>query len=236
MNCIISYYFISARDPQGREPIKRNDAGYIQKWYDSVVKHGLTPILFHDGLSSEFLNHFPLIKFVQVPPVPNRMQLHDYHWVVSYNYLKRHVEIENVFFTDCPDCEVINNPFTQLIYDSDTLYCGDESESISQSEWMQYAANNPELLKLEWFSNILSSNDPLYNGGVLGGGRDIVLEFTELISELVELVKFRPNDGTGDMALYNYILHRYFNPVHGFPINSIFKAYEDRTDVWFKHK
>lgn len=236
MNAIISYYFTTASDPQGRQPIKRSDTGYIQKWYDSVVKHWLTPMLFHDGLSNEFFNNFPLMKFIQVPPVPEGMQLHDYHWIVSHNYLKRHTEIENVFFTDCPDCEVINNPFIQPEYNIGTLYCGDEPETICESKWIQYAANNPELIKLELFVEIFKSNKPLYNGGVLGGGRDVVLQFTELISELIELVKFRPNDGTGDMALYNYILHKYFNPAHGYPINSIFKGYEDRNDVWFKHK
>lgn len=233
---IISYYFTSAPDPQGRVSINRSDPAYIQAWYDSVVKHGLKPVLFHDGITTDFINHFPELKTIQVPPVPLRMQLHDYHWVISHNYLIRHKEIENLFFTDCPDCEVINNPFIQEGYDSTKLYCADEPETITESKWIQHCLKNPVWANMEGFAEILASNEALYNGGVLGGGRDIVLKFTGLISELVEQVKFRINDGTGDMALYNYILHKHFNPVHGFPVNSVFKAYENRNDVWFKHK
>ncbi len=236
MNYIISYYFTTSTDPQGRPPVKKSDPEYIMNWYKSVVRHGLKCVLFHDGLSEEFVSFFWGIRFIQVPPVPEKMQLHDYHWTVSHNYLLRHDEIENVFFTDCPDCEVINNPFIQPGYNSEALYCGDEPELICNSRWMQCCINNPELIKLDGFTDVFHSNRPLYNGGVLGGSRGKVLYFTAKISELVEMVKFRPNDWTGDMALYNYILHRYFNPVHGFPVNSVFKGYEDRSDVWFKHK
>jgi hypothetical protein len=236
MNCIISYYFTSSFDPQGREPIKKSDPDYIMAWYKSVMKHGLKCILFHDGLTPELMEVFPGIRFIQVPPVPSGVQLHDYHWVVSHEYLRRHDDISNLFFTDCPDCEVINNPFIQPGYDPEKLYCGDEPELICDSRWMQCATPNTVMTQLEGFEEIFSAKAPLYNGGVLGGGRDKVLEFTKAISELVENVKFRPVDGTGDMALYNYILHRCFNPVHGFPVNSIFKGYENRTDIWFKHK
>jgi hypothetical protein len=236
MSHIISYYFTSSADPQGREPVKKSDVNYIIKWYWSIIKHELKPVLFHDGLTQTFIDFFPQIKFMQVPPVPEGMQLHDYHWVVSHNYLLRHDEIENVFFTDCPDCEVINNPFTQPGYNDQELYCGDEAEPIGKSAWMNCALRNPELLKLENFNEIFTSENPLYNAGVLGGHRSKVIEFTGLISELIDRLAFRPNDGTGDMALYNYILHRNFKPVHGFPVNSVFKGYEDRQDVWFKHK
>lgn len=233
---IISYYFTSSRDPQGRQPINRSDPSYIMAWYRSLVKHGLNGVLFHDGVDQRFIDSFPLLRLIQVPYIPQGVQLHDYHWVISHPYLKRHKEIENVFFTDCPDCEVINNPFTQKEYNPKNLYCGDEPETIGQSQWMNCAIKNPDLIKLDGFTDIFTSDNPLYNGGVLGGGRDKVLHFTALISDLIERVKFRPNDGTGDMALYNYILHKYFKPIHGFPVNSIFKGYEDRNDVWFKHK
>ena len=236
MDSIISYYFTTAKDPQGREPIKKNDPNYIKKWYDSVVSLGLQCVLFHDGFTQEFIDEFPKMRFIQVPPVPKGMQLHDYHWAVSHNYLLRHDEIENVFFTDCPDVVVVKNPFEEPEYKQGVLYCGDEPQKINESDFMRAALYNESLNKLPEFINILASNKILYNGGVLGGSRDKVLEFTTLISELIEKVKFRRVDGTGDMALYNYILHRHFHPVHGEPVNSVFKKYEDRKDVWFIHK
>jgi len=235
-NSIISYYFTSAKDPQGREPIKQNDTNYIKTWYNSVIALGLQCVLFHDGFTQEFMDEFPKMRFMRVPPVPRDVQLHDWHWVISHTYLHRHDDIENVFFTDCPDVKVVKNPFIQPEYDKNTLYCGDEPEKICESKFMNACLANTVMNKLDGFVDIFTSDRPLYNGGVLGGSREKVLEFTEKISALAEQVKTRPIDGTGDMALYNYILHKYFNPVHGFPVNSVFKGYEDRNDVWFIHK
>jgi hypothetical protein len=236
MNCIISYYLTLSPDPQGRPQINRSDPNYVMKWYESIVKHGLNGVLFHDGIDEGFSKALPLLRTIQVPKTPDGMIFSDYHWIISHNYLRRHTEIENVFFTDCPDCEVINNPFIQQDYRLCDLYCGDEQEAIGESLWMRKALDNPGLINLPEYRSILTSDAPLYNGGVLGGYRTKVLEFTSLICELIERVKCRSNDGTGDMAIYNYILHRYFKPVHGFPVNSVFKGYEDRNDVWFKHK
>ena len=44
---------------------------------------------------------------------------------------------------------------------------------------------------------------------------------------------------TGDMGAFNYVIRKYFNEkiLHGAPINTVFKAYEDqRIDCWFRHK
>ena len=120
MDSIISYYFTTARDPHGREPIKENDPNYIKTWYNSVIALGLQCVLFHDGFTQEFMDEFPQMRFIQVPPVPKGMQLHDYHWLLSHTYLHRHDDIENVFFTDCPDVKVVKNPFIQPEYDSNT--------------------------------------------------------------------------------------------------------------------
>jgi hypothetical protein len=44
---------------------------------------------------------------------------------------------------------------------------------------------------------------------------------------------------TGDMGAFNYLVRTSFNNnlMHGYPVNTIFKAYElDRQDCWFRHK
>jgi hypothetical protein len=48
----------------------------------------------------------------------------------------------------------------------------------------------------------------------------------------------RGQDITCDMAIFNYVMYKYFaNEFYaGWPVNSAFKKYEDRNDVWFIHK
>jgi hypothetical protein len=236
MESIISCYFTSARDTQGREPIKQNDIDYIKTWYDSVIALDLQCVLFHDGFTQEFMDSFPKMRFMRVPPIPRGVQLYDYRWPIYHTYLHRHDDIENVFFTDASDVKVVKNPFTQPEYDKNTLYCGDEPERLNESKFMQVSLKDAELQKLDGFKDIITSDAVIYNAGVIGGSRLKVLEFTEKMSALMGVIENRVIDGTVDMPSFNYILHRYFKPVHGFPVNSVFKAYEDRNDVWFIHK
>jgi len=62
--------------------------------------------------------------------------------------------------------------------------------------------------------------------------------------EKIALIHEQYNDDnktafTGDMGAFNYLIHTQFNDkiLHGFPINTEFKAYQtERDDCWFRHK
>jgi hypothetical protein len=232
MNCIISTYLTTAFDLQRGVRKGLNDEQYIQKWYESIVNLGLNGIILHDGLYRWFMDDFPKVKFIEVPPV-GEYQLYDYRWILYRNYLRTHPGIENVFFTDISDVQVVLNPFTQKLYDPDYLYCGDEPETIGQNGWIKHSLGG--LLSLPGYLELINSNRPLLNCGIFGGGRDIVLQFLSRLIPLIEQMKFRKIDATVDMPLYNYVAQD-FNMIHGHPVNSLFKGYENRNDCWFIHK
>jgi hypothetical protein len=44
---------------------------------------------------------------------------------------------------------------------------------------------------------------------------------------------------TGDMGAFNYLVRTKYNDqlIHGAPVNTVFKGYEEnRKDCWFRHK
>jgi len=230
---IVSTYLTTSIDPQRGEVKKKDDPEYILEWYDSIVNLGLNGVLIHDGLSKSFVKCFPKIEFRKVRPVPEKMQLYDYRWVLYFEFMLN-IACDAVFFTDVSDVQVKRNPFYE--FDEGKLYCGDEREMIKDSLWMRESLKNEWYLSLKGFENMINSDLPLLNAGILGGSRDIVFKFLMTFVRYIEIFHRRPVDKTVDMPLFNYVMYRYFNPVHGYPVNSLFKAYEKRNDVWFIHK
>jgi len=232
-NFIISTYLTTAIDPQRNEVKLANDAKYIQKWYDSIVHLNLNGVLLHDRLSADFQRKFPRITFKQVDPVPQGMQLYDSRWVLYYEFLLNN-PCNAVFFTDVSDVKVVRDPFYE--FEEDILYCGDETERLNECIWIHNALGNPYFSDLSGFKELLSSDRVVLNCGLFGGSYGVVMQFLDIIVRMIEHLRFRPQDKTCDMPLFNYIAYRWFDFKHGFPVNSVFKGYENRNDVWFIHK
>jgi len=163
------------------------------------------------------------------------MQLYDYRWFL-YKQLLSFSLIDNVFFTDISDVEVISNPFPHLR--SDMLYCGDERGTLSQCGWLNPARKNPVLIEgLDEFRDIMNSDKPLLNAGILGGNSIVVLDFLSTFCNIISAVAARPVEHTADMAIFNYAIYYYnFDVIHGHPVNSVFRGGLNETDVWFRHK
>ena len=106
------------------------------------------------------------------------------------------------------------------------------------------------------FENFI--NMPLYNAGIIGGAKRSVNILLNFICNILEAANSNKNV---NMAVVNYAIYRLFlrdykyiapkapdvNPLNdlrscndeifsGYPINSSFKKYEDRNDVYFIHK
>jgi len=234
-NYIVSCYLTSAPDTQRGITTKPNNPAYIQKWYDSVIRLGLNGMVLHDNLSDEFIKQFPMMEFVEVPKCPEHMQLYDYRWVACRQFLFNR-NIDNIFFTDISDVEVLNNPFTYI--QSDMLYCGDEPTTVKDCAWLNPARENPMLLeKLDEFRDIMAYNKPLLNAGILGGNGIVVIDFLNTFCNIIFAVATRPLEHTVDMGIFNYAMYYYnFDVIHGHPVNSVFRGGKNETDVWFRHK
>jgi hypothetical protein len=233
MNQIVSIYLTSAIDHQRGAIKSRDDMGYIQRWYDSIVRLNLNGVILHDDLSYGFIRNFPGVTFIKIDKVPKDVQLYDYRWLVYFEYINSH-NVDNIFFTDISDVAVRRNPFTEI---EDKLYCGDQPCTLNNNKWLLSSLIDPMLMALPDYYKIMTSDMAVLNCGILGGEIDIVSDFLYEMCEVVNKTTNRQKTKVGDMSLFNYVLYRYFPYViHGVPVNSVFRKYEDRDDVWFIHK
>lgn len=231
-NFIVSTYLTSHIDEQRGVKKEKDDPKYIEKWAESIRYLGLKGVVLHDGLSDEFTSCYPYIIFKKVDEIPEKMQLYDYRWLLYYMFVLNN-DCGAVFFTDISDVIVRRNPFFEM--DEDKLYCGDEPTSISNCEWIQQSKTS--LSQLPDYEKFLRSKNTLLNCGIFGGTASIVEAFLDVMNRYIEALMRRPIDGTVDMPIFNYIIWKYKIPIiHGEPVNSVFKWYQDRNDVWFIHK
>lgn len=240
LNQIFTTYFFNQVDPLRKVHAPNDDITYIRPWYFSMVRLGLYGVVFHDGLSDEFVERHQTdrIRFEFVPPETFSRSLNDYRFYIWRDYLLAHPEIRNVFMTDGNDLSVAQNPFRQLRVNR--VYVGSEWMDMRENKWMQrrfYLLNQGQhdfQLKLSrWRSN------PVYSAGILGGSYQICLEF---LNEMIEKFEFLDPEQQAvnlNMAVFNHTVYERFRRrvATGEPVHSLYKRYQDdRQDVWFIHK
>lgn len=239
-NYIFTTYFCNKLDPQRKTHAPCNDFTYIEPWYRSVEKLNLRGIVFHDGMSQDFINKFQTarIRFEWVDPSRFIYSLNDTRFLIYHDYLMSHPEIQNVFMTDGNDVTIVQDPF--LAMHSNKVYVGSETGDMKNNRWFNRrvkflnSGNHTYTFKLSRFRA-----NKVYNAGILGGSYEICLEF---LSEMVR--KFKSLDVAQrelnlNMAVFNHTVYNGFlhRSVTGDPLHSEYKAYQnDRRDVWFIHK
>lgn len=243
MNYIASSLFTTCVDPI-RNTRWSPSLDIIDTWYNSGVNliknhSNLKLLVFYDNLEfPTYKKYYPeYITFIKVEDC-NNYSPHDYRWLIYNNFLTSNLDsIHNIFFTDISDVIIKQNPFLHI--EDNILYVGDEYEYPWENWWsssrVNYYLNNLNDFK-EIYNNYKHSS--FLNAGILGGNKNIVLKFLNLMERFIEITLDKPY-GTTDMILFNYILYKYFpyNVKHGEPINSKFKLNEThRDDVWFIHK
>jgi hypothetical protein len=234
---IVSAYLTSGVDLQRGIIQAKDDPQYISAWYDSVIRSELDGVILHDGLSDSFIRQFPKVKFIRIAEC-GKFLLYDYRWLAFKSFLENN-ECDNVFFTDVSDVRAVKNPFKEPEYDSGKLYCGDVNGDVMRGDyWIGAALKNKKLMALPGFEEIITSDRLLLNCGTFGGGREIVLKFLNVLCDTILSVADREPDITVDIPVFNYVMYIYFSSLlyAGWPVNSGFKKYENRNDVWFIHK
>jgi hypothetical protein len=84
------------------------------------------------------------------------------------------------------------------------------------------------------------ASETLLNCGIIGGHYPIFFDFLQQLTAIHRRYNSENKTAyTGDMGAFNYLARTKFNDRlrHGFPVNTVFKAYEEtRSDCWFRHK
>lgn len=243
-NIICASIFTGVYDVNRNEMLLQDDFSIVEKWYNAIHHIGLNGIIFHNNFSAETISKYQSnsIRFIKVE-FNDKFNGNVYRYLVYYDFLKKYGnQIENLFFTDIGDVEVIKSPFDDpyFLQNTSAIFCGDEVEVLN-NEWMREHCTHLRKL-IPDFSDFEEKNksQALLNCGIIGGKTSLLLL---LMKELARIhTTFTVSNKTPytlDMGAFNYIVRTLFSEkvIHGFPVNTRFKNYEtDRVDCWFTHK
>jgi hypothetical protein len=228
-----------------RNTTLRDDDYFIVKlWAESVARHKLKGVLFHNNFSPKTCQAFEneYISFVHVE-YDSRFNPNVFRYFVYQDFLRAYGhQIEHVFVTDVSDVVVVQNPFLDPFYHSNSqaLFCGDEPKLL-QNDWMKdHSAHlRGKIADFAAYEEKFKAAT-LLNCGVFGGSITVMRDF---LHQLCDIHRAHNSDNTtaytGDMGAFNYLARTRFNAQlkHGAPVNTVFKQYENqREDCWFRHK
>jgi len=245
-----SNYLVLACHITGVYDVNRNttlaDDQYalVQAWAESVAQAKLKGIIFHNNFSDETCATYENehISFVRIAYNPE-FNPNVYRYFVYRDFLAQYPEsIQGVFVTDVSDVTLAQNPFIDSFFNSqpNALFCGDEPKILA-NEWMlAHATHLREQIEDYVEYEARFATESLLNCGIFGGAFPIFFDFLQQLCALHETYnRTNKTTYTGDMGAFNYLARTRFNENlrHGFPVNTIFKGYEnDRLDCWFRHK
>lgn len=167
------------------------------------------------------------------------LTLYFYRFLMAYEFLLAHPEIEKAALTDAKDVTMLNYPFDMV--DDGVLYIGDEWKRLGDTDII-VNSSSPQYMKDFSAKN---GTRVLLNIGVLVGTRDVLLEYLGIMAKLItdeQLKVQQGNENAGldgfEMEIGNYVAYRYFADrlVHGREVTTIFKGYQEKSSAWFKHK
>ncbi len=243
-NVILACQITGIYDVNRNEILPDDDYSLIKNWCESIINLDLHGIIFHNNYSETFCEQFSNknIQFVKIYYDDN-FKPNVYRYLMYRDFLKFYThQIENVFVTDISDVVVLQNPFEEPFFKAnpDLIFCGDEPKKLD-NEWMKSHSEHLRT-KIEDYADYEENfkDNTLLNCGIIGGNIKVMQEFIEKLA----MIHHRYNSDnktayTGDMGAFNYLIRTQFNDrfLHGFPINTEFKAYQtEREDCWFRHK
>ncbi len=243
-NVILGCHITGIYDVNRSATLPNDDWTLIGDWCESIVKHNLTAIVFHNGFSEKTCERYTtdLLQFVRIDFDP-RFNPNVFRYIVYSEYLAKHgSEIDNFFCTDVSDVVLVKNPFIEPFYESKKgfIFCGDEPKQLN-NDWMN---DHSEHLrnKITTYADYERrfGTETLLNCGVFGGNIETMKGFIDQLAFIHQSYNFDNKTAyTGDMGAFNFLVRTQYNHLlaHGFPVNTVFKEYQnDRTDCWFRHK
>lgn len=241
---IAACHFTGVHDVNRNTTLPYNDYSYVKKWADSISALGITGIIFHNHFSEETVNLYQSDNIIFIKVAYNHIYNPNvFRYFVYQDFLKDNASyLEDIFFTDIADVEVVKNPFSEPIFLNNTssIFCGDEPKQLD-NEWMRnHSTHLRSKIKDYALYEENFKNATLLNCGIIGGSIYVMHNFIHNICKIHQLYNVdNTTKYTGDMGAFNYLVRTKYNEnlLHGEPINTKFKAYEnERKDCWFRHK
>lgn len=230
---LLTTYLTKKGDPQRTRSFGPDDSALIDNWYKGAKKY--TSVVFHDELSDEFIAKYPKVEFVRVEDY--KYSANDGRFQMFKDYIDANPKITTVFMTDMFDVTVNKYP-TNI----DKLRVYAQREPRRQPEIFNSFWRNDSRWARKQFERLYSGEPDLlgksiYNPGVWGGHRVVVLHIINLI--LAEFQRINVGEKNGNMLVFNKVLYHEVgeeNIISGYPLHSRFRYYETDSDACFIHK
>lgn len=231
MDAIFTSYYSTKPDPQRKKMISDNNFAYIKEFYDSVNLLKLNVRIFHDYLTSDFVEKYSTdhIQFVRVDLGKYKKQsLNDLRFLVYLDHIRQNNQYRKIFMTDISDVVVNMDPFTFV--NDESLYIGlDRPRTLSHYFFKQTVVNAYN--SYDKFMKI--KDEIMLNAGIIGG---CIETTTQFLCDLEKEFEVTNDEANANMAAVNYVARSGYIIITGFPLCSQFMKYEKRKDVYFTHK
>ncbi len=243
-NLILACHITGVYDVNRSTTLQDDNFELVRAWVASVTTAKLQGVLFHNGFSEETCQTYAseYLTFVKIAYNP-QFNPNVYRYLVYLDFLEKQANPPaNIFVTDVSDVTLVNNPFTDPLFiaSTNTLFCGDEP-TVLANEWMLAHASSLRS-QIDDYADYEArfAGDTLLNCGIIGGAYPLFLAFLQELCAIHRRYNSENKTAyTGDMGAFNYLVRTKFNSHlhHGFPVNTVFKGYEEsRKDCWFRHK
>jgi hypothetical protein len=241
---VMATHITGVHDVNRNQTLQDDDFALVKDWADSLAALSLQGVLFHNNFSAETIARYQSenLLFVAIEPDPS-LSPNVLRYLIYRDFLQAHEgTIDALFVTDVSDVVACRNPFVESLFveHSNTLFCGDEPKPL-ENPWMtDHAAHLRSQIADYAAYEAAFASATLLNCGIIGGTIEVMQGFLAQLSAIHDQYnRHNPTLYTGDMGAFNYLVRTQYNDrlLHGFPCNTVFKAYEsDRTDCWFRHK
>lgn len=230
-NVIFTSYYHKSKDPQRNRFIKKDNFDYIQKFYDSVIKNNLTCVIFHDGVSKEFIDKYSTnkISFVQFSHDDYKTTSgNDTRFLVYLDYIKDKSNIKHILISDISGVTFFDNPF-KFMKKNKLLIAPDRSKTIK---------NKKRTLLHSWFKNYAINaygsfdkfkpyqNNYSFQAGFFGGSFDMVNNILLKMKEEFDMADISKNC---NYVVYNYVIHKYFSDTLDIAVSS-YNGYDEQFE------
>jgi hypothetical protein len=216
-NIIITSFYIKVSDPQyqpqkkSRKEYNTENFNYMKKFYNSIIKFNLNCIIFHDGLSTNFLNKYSndKIQFIKFNHENYKTNSgNDTRYIVYQEYLKDNI-YNKIIISDISGIEFLKNPFEDL----------DENKIYVARDRIKTRTGGIRNMTHYWFKNnainaygSFDSFKPFENeyalcAGFFGGNYRLIIEILNNFEK--EFKKVNLNYNT-NFFVFNYIMYSKF--------------------------
>ncbi len=243
-NILLACHITGVYDVNRSTTLAHDNYELVRNWAESVANAKLQGIIFHNNFIEKTCKKYQneYISFIKIAYNP-KFNPNAFRYFVYKDFLEKHLNIiKNVFVKDVYDVTLIKNPFIEsyFIENPTAIFCGDEPK-ILDNDWMKsHSFHFRKTIKEYADYEEKFKNASLLNCGIIGGEITIFFDFVQKLCDIHKNYNSENKTAfTGDMGAFNYLARTQFNNqlIHGKPVNTIFKEYENkRLDCWFRHK